>query len=78
MDAPFFLETSVYFQRTAQRYITEDRNLHNHSRENVTSSHYDRWAASHEFCVVSDLILYYPTEIYLNLYLALHIFDHNQ
>jgi hypothetical protein len=44
MEATFSSETSVDFQRTAQRYIPEDRIVHNHVCENFKSyKHTPRW-----------------------------------
>jgi hypothetical protein len=37
MEGTFSSETSVDFQRTTRRYITEDRTLHNHRFENLKS-----------------------------------------
>jgi hypothetical protein len=37
IDAIFSSEMSVNFQRTTQRYIPEDRTLHNHRCENLNS-----------------------------------------
>jgi hypothetical protein len=37
MELKYFSETSVDFQRTTRRYITEDRTLHSHHCENLTS-----------------------------------------
>jgi hypothetical protein len=37
MEVKYSSETSVDYQRTARRYITEDRNLHNHGCENIIS-----------------------------------------
>jgi hypothetical protein len=37
MGRNFFSETSVDFQRTARRCIPEDKNIHNHSCENLKS-----------------------------------------
>jgi hypothetical protein len=37
METTCFSETAVDFQRTTQRYIPEDTNLHNHRCENLKS-----------------------------------------
>jgi hypothetical protein len=37
MKATYFTETSADFQRTARRYIPEDRILQNHRCENLKS-----------------------------------------
>jgi hypothetical protein len=37
MEETFSSETFVDFQRTTRRYIPEDRTLHNHRCENLTS-----------------------------------------
>jgi hypothetical protein len=37
MKATYSSETSVDFQRTTQRYISEDITLHNHQCENISS-----------------------------------------
>jgi hypothetical protein len=37
MEAPFVSETSVGFKRTTGRYIAEERTLHKHHCENLTS-----------------------------------------
>jgi hypothetical protein len=39
MEAIFFSETLIYFQRTTRRYVPEDSTLHNHLCENRTSFH---------------------------------------
>jgi hypothetical protein len=38
--APYFSETSVNFQRTAQPYIPEDRTLHNQRPEVLKSDQF--------------------------------------
>jgi hypothetical protein len=41
-------ETSVYFQRTTQFYIPEDRTLYNHRSENFKSYYYDFVGAKYD------------------------------
>jgi hypothetical protein len=43
MKATSSFETSVNFQRTTRHYIPEDRTLHNHRCENITSYIYVDW-----------------------------------
>jgi hypothetical protein len=47
IEATCSSETSVYFQRTTRRYITEDRILHKHRCENVQS-----------YTVILNLVIY--------------------
>jgi hypothetical protein len=49
LEATFSSETSLDFQRTARRYIPEDRTLHNPHRENLKS--YRAWKSSSETSV---------------------------
>jgi hypothetical protein len=37
MEANYYSETSVDFQRTTWRYIPEERTIHNHRCENLNS-----------------------------------------
>jgi hypothetical protein len=57
MEATYFSETSVDFQRITRRYIPEDRTLHNHRCENLRS--YIKPSASYLLIILSSTIYVY-------------------
>jgi hypothetical protein len=61
-----FIETSVDFQRTKRRYIPEDRTLHNHRCDNLSSSMYNIWSSQGSIKVIGLLgcsAMYFDREL---------------
>jgi hypothetical protein len=72
MEAISSTETSIYFQRTTQRYIPEDNTLHNYHCENLKSYTIRECFLTKHFIFLVVLVLLWRYTIVENFLFVLH------